>query len=119
MNKNCTKEHFQNILKEVENQVFHGKGDERHGHGSSFENQPWKHITDNVGIGFVVGQALKKLMELRTFEPHHSDLKEERERRYKAWKREALGAVVYIVMAIMYKDMIEDGDEVSTFKELH
>lgn len=89
------KEAFLKVLEEAANQVFSGKGEERHGHGTKFEEQPWKHITDNVGTGFVLGQALKKLMELRTFTA---------EEKLASWRREALGAIVYIVMAILYKD---------------
>lgn len=95
--KPLSREHFELVLQDVIAQVFTGKGEERHGHGKNFEEQPWKHITDNVGIGFVIGQAIKKLMELRTFqtEPSISST---------AWKREALGAIVYIVMGIMYNE---------------
>ena len=95
--------HFKTVLEEVCDQVFNGKGEERHGHGLPLECQPWKTITDNVGSGFVLGQAMKKLMELKTFTPK-DDTKEERDRAIRAWKREALGAIVYTVMAIMYKE---------------
>ena len=90
-----TEEHFKAVLDDVLHQVFDGKGKERHGHDKALEEQPWKHITDNVGIGFVVGQSIKKLMELKTFSGQD---------KFPAWKREALGAIVYIVMAIMYKE---------------
>jgi hypothetical protein len=95
--------HFNNILTEAFNQVFAGKGQERHGHGLKLECQPWKTITDNVGTGFVLGQAMKKLMELKTFIPKN-ETKEDVAKAYAAWKREALGAIVYTVMAIMYRD---------------
>lgn len=96
-------EHFRQILEQVIDQVFKGKGQERHGHGLNLEQQPWKTITDNVGTGFVLGQALKKLMELRTFEPKDNS-PEELQKALFAWKREALGAVVYTIFAIMYKE---------------
>lgn len=96
-------EHFNKILKDSYDQVFSGKGIERHGHGLPIEQQPWKTITDNVGTGFVLGQAMKKLMELKTFTPK-DDTKEAKQAAYLAWRREALGAIVYTVMAIMYKD---------------
>jgi len=95
--------HFRTVLEQVCNQVFKGKGEERHGHGLPLERQPWKTITDNVGSGFVLGQAMKKLIELKTFTPK-DDTPEEHTRALNAWKREALGAVVYTVMAIMYKE---------------
>lgn len=97
------KEHFEEILKEVLHQVFEGKGQERHGHGLNLEQQPWKTITDNVGTGFVLGQAMKKLMELKTFIPKE-DTPEENNKALAAWKREAIGAIVYTVFAIMYKE---------------
>jgi hypothetical protein len=96
-------EHFKQILEQVLDQVFKGKGQERHGHGLNLEQQPWKTITDNVGTGFVLGQALKKLMELRTFEPKDNS-PEQIEKALSAWKREALGAIVYTIFAIMYKE---------------
>lgn len=99
-----SKEHFEYVLGEVMSQVFEGKGDERHGHGDSFEQQPWKLITDNVGTGFVIGQAMKKLMELKTFSNSIEGKLDDRA--YQAWKREALGAIVYIVMSIMYRDAL-------------
>jgi hypothetical protein len=98
-----TKEHFENVLQQALNQVFNGKGNERHGHGLTLDQQPWKIISDNVGTGFVVGQAIKKMLELKTFVPKTND-PQEVQAAYAAWKREALGAIVYITMAIMYKD---------------
>lgn len=94
---------FLKILQEAADQVFNGKGKERHGHNAPFENQPWRHIVDNVGIGFLLGQALKKLMELRTFIPRENT-PAAKEQAHSSWRREALGAIVYLVMAIMYKD---------------
>ena len=108
--KDLSRKHFGSVLEMVVHQVFEGKGKERHGHKSDFSNQPWKHITDNVGEGFVVGQAIKKLMELRTFDTTtppqttevigHCSSYNETEK----WIREALGAIVYIVMGVMYKE---------------
>lgn len=86
-------DHFKKVLEEAFEQMSQGKGRERHGHGLKFDEQPWKTITDNVGLGFVLGQAIKKIMELKSFEVTSA-----------AWKREALGAMVYLTMAIMYVD---------------
>jgi len=99
--------HFEEVLKAVCDQVFEGKGEERHGHGASLENQPWKLITDNVGTGFVIGQAMKKLMELKTFSSSSVDEKLSA-KDYAAWRREALGVIVYTTMAIMYRDKVND-----------
>ena len=101
------KDHFVKVLDDILHQVFEGKGDERHGHGNPFENQPWKLITDNVGTGFVIGQSLKKLMELKAFSSSNVDEKLDTVA-YKAWRREAIGAVVYIIMGIMYRDMVNN-----------
>jgi hypothetical protein len=90
--KDLTKEHFNDVLRQAEAQVFEGKGSERHGLGKPFNEQPWVAITDNVGIAWDIGQAEKKLMELRVFSNHE------------AWKREALGAIAYITMAIMHEE---------------
>lgn len=99
--------HFSQVLQRAYDQVFNGKGQERHGHGLSIEQQPWKTITDNVGTGFVLGQAMKKLMELKTFTPKDDTIEEANKAHY-AWVREALGAIVYTAMAIMYKEYIID-----------
>ncbi len=86
-----SQKHFRHVLEQAFEQVFAGKGAERHGHGDNFDKQPWKIITDNVGEGFCLGQAIKKLMELRSLSKDES------------WERDALGAIVYITMAIMYR----------------
>lgn len=108
--KNLTREHFEEILYCVLDQVFEGKGKERHGFDSALKDQPWKLITDNVGTGFVLGQAMKKLMELKSFTPK-SNSNEDRQKALAAWKREALGAIVYTVFAIMYREFEEEDKE--------
>lgn len=110
--KTLTSEHFHQVLKDAAAQVFEGKGNDRHGHGISFENQPWKLITDNVGTGFVIGQAIKKLMELKSFVPKDTS-EQEIQRAYLAWRREALGAIVYITMAVMYTDFLSENNSVN------
>ena len=87
--------HFRLVLEQVANQVFEGKGRERHGNGTPFESQPWKHIVDNVGDGFTTGQALKKIFELKSLKG------------FPAYEREILGAIVYLVMSLMYKQYQE------------
>lgn len=104
------KEHFEKVLKDAFDQVFSGKGEERHGHGNALEAQPWRVITDNVGTGFVIGQAMKKLLELKTFSSSSVDEKLSA-KNYLAWRREAIGVIVYTVMAIMYRDMINNNAE--------
>ncbi len=95
-NKFLTRDHFLKVLEGVTSQVFSGKGKERHGsNGISFEDQPWKHISDNVGPSWLIGQALKKVFELKSL--NTSD----------AYAREIYGAIAYLCMALMYKEYQE------------
>lgn len=86
------KGHFRRVLDQAEAQVFKGKGNERHGHGEMFSEQPWVLITKTQGKGFLTGQAMKKLME-------HKGLSSRRAR-----IRELLGVIVYTAMAIMWEE---------------
>lgn len=95
--------HFRQILDTVLREVTQGKGKERHGLESKFSEQPWKYITDGVGTGFTIGQAIKKLIEIKNF--HEERINTSKDPNYlAAYKREALGAIVYIVMAIMWTE---------------
>jgi len=89
-----TESHLQRVAKEALDQCLSGKGKERHGEDGALEHQPIWSIAGNVGLGFPIGQAMKKLMELRV---HNG----------KAWRREALGAVVYTLFGIMLHDHLE------------
>lgn len=84
---------FKATLNLAIDQVAAGKGEERHGHGVPLESQPWVSIMDTVGAGFPLGQAVKKIMELRTFDPGTQ---------YAAWEREVIGAIVYLCFAVMW-----------------
>jgi hypothetical protein len=88
--------HLAKILSEVLEQITQGKGQERHGGGVPFQDQPWKHILDNVGDGFSTGQALKKIFELKSLTNLAS------------YKREVLGAIAYLCMSLMYKEYINE-----------
>lgn len=91
-------EHFKGVLDLVMDQVQLGKGRQRHGMDSKFSEQPWKYITDGVGTGFPIGQSIKKLIELKNF---HEQENPTPEQMYK-WREEALGAIVYVVMTILW-----------------
>lgn len=91
-------EHFKSILGQVLDEITIGKGAQRHGHNIKFSEQPWKYITDGVGTGFTIGQAIKKLIELKAY--HEKEFPNTIE--LVQWKREALGAIVYIIMTIMW-----------------
>lgn len=84
-------EQFKEVLDGVEHQVFSGKGHERHGNGTPLDQQPWYYISKNVGDGFCLGQAMKKIMELRNI-PERAK-----------WEREIFGAMAYLVFAVLYK----------------
>jgi hypothetical protein len=70
-------------------QVTTGKG-QRHGGGEQpFFEQPWFTTTQQVGIGFPLGQAMKKLGE--------SSSKPDAE----SFETELLGAIAYAAMAYL------------------
>ena len=77
-------------------QVTDGKGSERHGNGKSFIDQPWKYLADTHGVGFLTGQAAKKLGEAQGMSEHSR------------WEREMFGVVVYAAMAILYRKRFEE-----------
>ena len=79
-------------------QATSGKGEERHGKGSSFMDQPWVDLAKTHGIGFLTGQADKKLREASKNFGIGSD---------EWWEKEMLGALNYIAMAILYKKGIK------------
>jgi hypothetical protein len=52
------------ILTKALNQAQHGKGKERHAvDGQAFEDQQICEITRRVGLGYPLGQAMKKIIE--------------------------------------------------------
>lgn len=83
---------LQKVFDEVINQVSKGKGEERHGNGKEFMQQPWYSLAETHGIGFLTGQAGKKLGEAQ-------GMIDDR------WRREMIGAVVYAMMALLYDDI--------------
>lgn len=108
-NKELSPEHFMEVLYKAYDQVFLGKGKQRHGITREFADQPWKLIADTVGPEFLVGQAVKKLMELKAHKINEDAALKDAEvlKAYvssEKWMTDALGAIVYTVMAIMYKE---------------
>ena len=70
-------------------QAVNGKGI-RHGGGlTPFMEQPWAHYYKMHGRGFLTGQAAKKLEEAASL------------RHGPEFESEAVGAIVYIAMAIL------------------
>ena len=76
------------VLQKALYQAQDGKGAERHGNGLSFMDQPALTITRAVGLGFPLGQAMKKIQECQRMDPD-------------AAKRELLGAINYLAAAIL------------------
>lgn len=75
-----------------------GKGKRRHsGATKSFTEQPILTITRVVGLGFPLGQALKKINEVTTasFSPEQV-------------REELLGAIVYLAAAIIHSEDIHN-----------
>jgi hypothetical protein len=94
MSEYLNEEHFKQILEDAWGQVFskEGKGFKRHGLGIPLDLQPAFLIARTVGPEFLIGQAVKKMLELRIKEGP-------------SWRVEALGAVVYCIFTIMWNDV--------------
>ena len=79
------------VLTDALDQAQVGKGEERHGNGLSFMEQPILTITRAVGLGFPLGQAMKKIQECQRMDAD-------------AAKRELLGAINYLAAAVLFFD---------------
>jgi hypothetical protein len=80
---------LQSVFDAVIDQVANGKGAERHGGETPFLAQPWVHYAEQHGVGFLTGQAAKKLDESNRLSGE-------------AIERELLGAIAYAAMALLY-----------------
>lgn len=76
------------VLSLAYTQAVRGKGNERHGQDKPFRDQIWSVITKTVGLGFPLGQAMKKWDEAKRMQRN-------------AAVRELLGAIVYLAMAVI------------------
>ena len=79
-------ESLRDVLDAAYHQAAHGKGQERHGGGLPFTEQPIFSLIRDHGVGFATGQAAKKLAESHRLPPD-------------AARRELLGAIVYAAAA--------------------
>jgi hypothetical protein len=79
------------VLRDALEEAQEGKGAVRHGNGLSFMDQPALTITRAVGLGFPLGQAMKKIQESQRMDPD-------------AAKRELLGAINYLAAAVLFLD---------------
>ena len=75
-------------------QATKGKGEERHGNGTDFTDQPWVGLAKAHGSGFLTGQAQKKIMEA---------VANREETNYLWYEREILGAINYLAMNLIYE----------------
>jgi hypothetical protein len=76
------------VLNLAYQQAMLGKGMERHGENKPFDEQIWAKITHACGLGFPVGQAMKKNEEA-TRMPKDAAV------------RELLGGINYLAMAVI------------------
>ena len=88
---------LETVFDQCVEQAVSGKGEERHGHGAPFMEQPWHQIADRQGLGFLVGQAEKKIGEASAFiqqNPGPDGIE--------FWQKEIRGAINYLGMAMLY-----------------
>ncbi len=87
------------VLADAIRQAAHGKGAERHAEpGVGFEGQPMMRITAMVGVGFPLGQAMKKSQEAARFADQG---------KFERARAELLGAIVYLAGAVSHLDRID------------
>lgn len=73
-------------------QAADGKGSERHGNGLPFADQPMMQITRMVGLGFPLGQVMKKAQEAHGMASRGQT---------DAARRELLGVINYAAGAVL------------------
>jgi hypothetical protein len=84
-------EKLDDVLARAYRQASAGKGVERHAAGEPFHEQPMQIISDLVGVGFCIGQAIKKAHESQRL-PHDRAV------------AELLGAINYLAGAVIYME---------------
>lgn len=82
---------LQEVFSDAVAQAVSGKGEQKHGLGKGFYDQQWVDVTKRHGLGFLTGQAVKKINEAVTIPS------------MEMWEREMLGALNYIAMAVIFK----------------
>ena len=85
---------LQQVFDQAILQATKGKGERHGGEATPFLEQPWVHYAKMHGRGFLTGQAAKKLEEAAST------------RAGEAFVQEALGAIVYLAMAILNEPKI-------------
>lgn len=104
MSKRNQYKELRDVLIQAELQAREGKGAERHSLGEDFKDQPICVLTRQLGMGFPLGQAVKKVLESQKL------------RQYPARsKAELLGAINYIAAAVI----VLEEQAVARSKEVH
>lgn len=85
---------LQQVFDQAILQATKGKGERHGGEATPFMEQPWVHYAKMHGRGFLTGQAAKKLEEAAST------------RQGEAFVQEALGAIVYLSMAILQEQSL-------------
>ena len=93
---------LESVFNDAVAQATNGKGEERHGQGIPFLDQKWYRVAESHGIGFLSGQAQKKLEEAMNYY-HKKGIDFDRA----WWEREMLGALNYVAMAVLF-DRLKD-----------
>lgn len=83
------------VLQAAYDQAATGKGKERHANGLPWTEQPIFQIAELSGVGFNVGQSIKKLQESIGMASRGE---------HEAAKREVLGAIVYAASVYVLYD---------------
>lgn len=83
------------VLHAAFDQAAQGKGAERHANAKPFHEQPMQTIADRRGLGFILGQVDKKTEEAQGMLERGQ---------FEAWRREVLGAIVYLAGAVIWAD---------------
>lgn len=77
------------VLQRAMDQAQNGKGAERHANSLPFDKQPMQTVAGQVGVGFLLGQAIKKTQESQAL-PEGRDV------------AELLGAINYLAGAVLF-----------------
>lgn len=80
---------FVPLLSAIQQAAF-GKGERHGGAAKPFLEQPWHLLAEQHGVGFLTGQAAKKVGEAAAGKTGAD------------WDREVLGAVVYLGMSLIF-----------------
>lgn len=90
MSKRNPYKELRDVLVQAELQAREGKGAERHSLGEDFKDQPICVLTRQLGMGFPLGQAMKKVLESQKLKQYPGRA-----------KAELLGAINYIAAAVI------------------